>query len=86
MRVVVQRVTSARVSVDGQTVGQISPEGQGLVALVGLTHSDDVEVARKMAAKIHSLRILDGELSAADDGEMQRRLTNVHCLLNKDTN
>ncbi|MDH6247748.1 D-tyrosyl-tRNA(Tyr) deacylase [Mycobacterium sp. OTB74] len=66
MRVVVQRVTSARVSVDGQTVGQIRPEGQGLVVLVGVTNSDDVEVARTMAAKIHRLRILDGELSAAD--------------------
>ena len=40
MRVLVQRVTSARVVVDGATVGQIEPAGQGLLALVGITHTD----------------------------------------------
>ncbi|CAM5718070.1 D-aminoacyl-tRNA deacylase [Mycolicibacterium aubagnense] len=66
MRVLVQRVTSARVTVDGQIVGEIAPNPQGLVALVGLTHTDDVAVVRKMADKLWRLRILDGELSAAD--------------------
>lgn len=66
MRVLVQRVTSARVTVDGQTVGEITPNPQGLVALVGLTHTDDVAVARKMADKLWRLRILDDERSAAD--------------------
>lgn len=61
-----QRVTSARVTVDGQIVGEIAPNPQGLVALVGLTHTDDVAVVRKMADKLWRLRILDGELSAAD--------------------
>jgi D-aminoacyl-tRNA deacylase len=68
VRVLVQRVTSARVTVDGRTVGEIDPNPQGLVALVGLTHSDDAAVARKMADKLWRLRILDGELSAADAG------------------
>ncbi len=68
MRVLVQRVTSARVTVDGRTVGEITPNPQGLVALVGLTHTDDVAVVRKMADKLWRLRILDGELSAADAG------------------
>lgn len=68
MRVLVQRVTSARVTVDGQTVGEITPNRQGLVALVGLTHTDDAAVVRKMADKLWRLRILDGELSAADAG------------------
>lgn len=68
MRVLVQRVTSARVTVDGQTVGAIAPNPQGLVALVGLTHTDDAAVVRKMADKLWRLRILDGELSAADAG------------------
>lgn len=68
MRVLVQRVTSARVTVDGRTVGEIAPNPQGLVALVGLTHTDDAAVARKMADKLWRLRILDGELSAADAG------------------
>ncbi|MDR3661802.1 MAG: D-aminoacyl-tRNA deacylase [Mycobacterium sp.] len=66
MRVLVQRVTSARVTADGQTVGSITPNPQGLVALVGLTHTDDAAVVRKMADKLWRLRILDGELSAAD--------------------
>ena len=66
MRVLVQRVTSARVTVGGQIVGQIQPDGQGLVALVGLTHTDDAAVVRKMADKLWRLRILDGERSAAD--------------------
>jgi D-tyrosyl-tRNA(Tyr) deacylase len=68
VRVLVQRVTSARVTVDGQTVGAITPNPQGLVALVGLTHTDDAAVVRKMADKLWRLRILDGELSAADAG------------------
>jgi D-tyrosyl-tRNA(Tyr) deacylase len=68
VRVLVQRVTSARVAVDGQTVGEITPNPQGLVALVGLTHTDDAAVVRKMADKLWRLRILDGELSAADAG------------------
>lgn len=66
MRVLVQRVRSARVIVDGEVVGQIRPESQGLVALVGLTHTDDAAVVRKMADKLWQLRILDGERSAAD--------------------
>ncbi len=66
MRVLVQRVTSARVTVDGEIVGEIAPNPQGLVALVGLTHTDDVAVVHKMADKLWRLRILDGELSAAD--------------------
>lgn len=68
VRVLVQRVTSARVSVDGEVVGQIAPDPQGLVALVGLTHTDDVAVVRKMADKLWRLRILDDERSAADSG------------------
>jgi len=59
-------VTSARVIVDGEVVGAIDPERQGLLALVGVTHDDDAAVTRKMAEKLWQLRILDGEASAAD--------------------
>jgi D-tyrosyl-tRNA(Tyr) deacylase len=62
----VQRVTSARVIVAGEVVGAIDPDRQGLLALVGVAHDDDVAVARKMAEKLWQLRILDGEASAAD--------------------
>lgn len=68
MRVLVQRVTSARVIVDDEVVGQISPDGQGLLAFVGVTHTDDSPVVSKMAEKLWQLRILDGEVSAADVG------------------
>ena len=68
MRVLVQRVTSASVSVNGELVGAIRPEGQGLLALVGVTHTDDAATAARMAAKLSGLRILDGEQSAADTG------------------
>lgn len=66
MRVLVQRVTSARVVVDGAVVGEIRPDGQGLLALVGVTHDDDADTARRMAEKLWQLRILDDERSAAD--------------------
>jgi D-tyrosyl-tRNA(Tyr) deacylase len=66
VRVLVQRVSSARVVVDGDVVGEIRPGGQGLLALVGVTHTDDEDVARRMAEKLWQLRILDGETSAAD--------------------
>jgi D-aminoacyl-tRNA deacylase len=68
MRVLVQRVTSASVSVDGAVVGAIAPATQGLLALVGVTHTDDAAVAARMAEKLWQLRILDGERSAADIG------------------
>ena len=66
MRVLVQRVSSAEVSVDGQVVGAIRPDGQGLLAFVGVTHSDDPGTARRLAEKLWNLRILDDERSAAD--------------------
>jgi len=66
MRVLVQRVSSASVTVDGQVVGAVRPEGQGLLALVGVTHTDDAGKAARMAEKLWQLRILDDEKSAAD--------------------
>ncbi|MBI3227564.1 MAG: D-tyrosyl-tRNA(Tyr) deacylase [Mycolicibacterium cosmeticum] len=66
MRVLVQRVTSARVVVDGVTVGRIDPQRHGLLALVGITHTDDGALATKMAEKLWRLRILDEEQAAAD--------------------
>ena len=65
MRAVVQRVTGASVSADGEPSGEI---GTGLVVLLGITHDDTVEKAQRMAAKVHTLRILRDELSVADTG------------------
>jgi len=66
MRVLVQRVTSASVSVGGEVVGEIRPAHQGLLALVGVTHSDTDDLARRLAEKLWQLRILDDEKAAAD--------------------
>ncbi|MFB7907955.1 D-aminoacyl-tRNA deacylase [Kitasatospora sp. NPDC056076] len=61
MRAVVQRVTEARVTVAGETVGAI--EGPGLCVLVGVTHEDTPAKAAQLARKLWTLRILpvDGE-------------------------
>ena len=66
MRVLVQRISSASVSVDGEVVGAVRPDGQGLLAFVGVTHSDTEDTARRLAEKLWHLRILDEERSAAD--------------------
>ncbi len=66
MRAVVQRVTAARVVVDAQTVGEI---GTGLMVLLGVTHDDTPDVARRLATKIRGLRILRDELSVDDTGD-----------------
>jgi D-tyrosyl-tRNA(Tyr) deacylase len=68
MRVLVQRVSSASVTVDGNIVGTIDPDGQGLLALVGVTHTDDAAKAQRLAEKLWQLRILDAEKSASDVG------------------
>jgi len=68
VRALVQRVTSASVTVDGDVVGAIRPVGQGLLALVGVTHSDDAGIARRLAEKLWQLRILADDQSAADVG------------------
>lgn len=64
MRAVVQRVTQASVTVDGQVTGAI--EEPGLMVLVGITHDDTPDQAAKLAAKLWGLRILDGEKSCSD--------------------
>ncbi|WP_079570939.1 D-aminoacyl-tRNA deacylase [Krasilnikoviella flava] len=66
MRAVVQRVTRASVTVDGEVVGAI--DRPGLVALVGVTHDDGPADVATVARKIAELRILRDERSAADEG------------------
>ncbi|GAA2013963.1 D-tyrosyl-tRNA(Tyr) deacylase [Nakamurella flavida] len=66
MRVVLTRVLSASVSVDGQVVAELA--APGLLALVGVTGTDTPTVARSVATKLHELRILPGEASAAAAG------------------
>ncbi|MFD8531319.1 D-aminoacyl-tRNA deacylase [Streptosporangium canum] len=66
MRAVVQRVSSASVTVDGATVGAI--DEPGLLVLVGVTHTDTPAEAARLAAKLWGLRILSGEKSCSDIG------------------
>ncbi|ATL65735.1 D-aminoacyl-tRNA deacylase [Nocardia terpenica] len=70
MRVLVQRVSSARVIVAGEVVGRIDPAAagapHGLLALVGVTRTDTEATVKTLADKLFRLRILDGERSAAD--------------------
>lgn len=56
MRVLLQRVSKASVSVDGEVVGAI---GQGFVALVGVGHGDGEEEARWLARKVAGLRVFE---------------------------
>lgn len=66
MRAVVQRVTEASVTVDGEVVGAIGEPG--LMVLLGVTHDDTEQIADRLAAKIWTLRILRDELSCSDTG------------------
>ena len=65
MRAVLQRVSRASVTVDGEVVGEISRPG--LLALVGVTHEDGPEQVATMARKIAELRILHDERSVLDE-------------------
>lgn len=62
MRAVVQRVTSASVTVEDRVVGSI---GTGLLVLLGVTHDDGPAQVEAMARKLHELRVLRGEQSCA---------------------
>ncbi len=69
MRALVQRARDARVLIDDEVVGEF--EGQGLVVFIGVTHDDDDDLARRLASKIHQLRVFTsdeqaGERSAAE--------------------
>jgi D-aminoacyl-tRNA deacylase len=70
MRAVVQRVSRASVTVDGQIVGKIE---RGLLVLLGVTHADTEAAAEYLAEKIAGLRIFEDDagkmnLSVGDVG------------------
>ena len=58
MRVVLQRVSRARVSISGKVVGEI---GQGLALLVGFTEGDGEDEVRWMAEKVLGLRVFSDD-------------------------
>lgn len=70
MRALVQRVSSASVAVDGETVAAI---GRGLLVLLGVARDDDSERAERLVRKLLALRVFEDDdgrmnLSAADAG------------------
>ena len=69
MRVVLQRVRRARVSVDGDVVGSID---RGLVLLVGVGRGDAADDAERLADKIAGLRVFED-----DDGKTNLGLDDV---------
>jgi D-aminoacyl-tRNA deacylase len=64
LRAVVQRVSEARVMVDGDVVGEIGP---GLVVLLGIARDDDEPTAERLAGRIARLRIFEN-----DEGKFDR--------------
>ena len=69
MRAVVQRVSSATVTVEGRTTGEI---GRGLVVLIGIAAQDGDAEARWIADKVANLRIFED-----DEGKMNLALPDV---------
>ena len=65
MRLVVQRVSAARVEVAGEVVGAI--DRPGLVILAGITHDDQPATVDRLAEKVWTLRILNGERSCEQE-------------------
>src|SRR6185503_13739176 len=69
MRAVVQRVTRAKVTVDGEIVGEIK---QGLVVLLGVARDDSPADVEYLASKVVALRIFDDEA-----GKMNRSVKDI---------
>lgn len=69
MRAVIQRVSSASVTVDHEVVGQIE---RGFVVLLGITTHDTVDDVEYVANKLIGLRVFED-----DDGKMNRSITDV---------
>ncbi len=69
MRALLQRVTHASVTVDGQIVGQI---GHGLLILLGVGHNDSEAQVKVLSEKIAHLRIFGD-----DEGKMNRSLLDI---------
>jgi D-aminoacyl-tRNA deacylase len=69
VRAVVQRVSSARVVVDGEVVGEVGP---GLCVLLGVSRTDGEDDAERLAGRIARLRIFENE-----EGRFDRSLLDV---------
>jgi D-tyrosyl-tRNA(Tyr) deacylase len=70
MRAVVQRVSSASVTVDGETIASI---GRGMLVLLGVRQGDGDEAAEKLARKLRALRVFEDS-----NGRMNLSLDDIH--------
>ena len=59
MRALIQRVDGAQVDVAGEQVGRI--DGPGLLVFVGVTHTDNEDIARRLADKVYDMRLFDAD-------------------------
>jgi D-tyrosyl-tRNA(Tyr) deacylase len=73
MRALIQRVSRASVTVDGETISTIGP---GLLILLGITHTDDEATADRLADKVAALRIFEDA-----DGKMNDSLGDREILV-----
>ena len=69
MRAVVQRVTEASVTVDGETVGAVGP---GLMVLIGVSDTDTDKDLKYITDKVMNLRVFDDE-----NGVMNRSILDI---------
>lgn len=69
MRVLIQRVTRASVTVGGEIIGQIGP---GFLLLVGITHDDTPEQVAQTAQKVANLRIFEDAAGAMNRSALDR--------------
>ena len=70
MRALLQRVSSASVRVEGESIGVIQA---GLCCFVGVTHTDDAAAARRLAERIWGLRVFED-----DEGRINRSAEELH--------
>ncbi|WP_019672176.1 D-aminoacyl-tRNA deacylase [Psychrobacter lutiphocae] len=68
MKALIQRVTSASVSVDANIVGEIE---HGILAYIGIGHDDDLQSAQRMIDKILTYRIFDNDAGKLDKNVQQ---------------
>ena len=74
MRAVVQRVTSARVTVDGRLTGEI---GSGLLVFVGVEKGDTADDVAYIVQKVHDLRIFEDDGDETGRKRMNRSVADI---------
>lgn len=74
MKALIQRVSCARVDVDGETVGAIDG---GVLAYIGIGHDDDFDKARRLIDKILSYRIFENTIDADKLGKLDKSVVDV---------